>query len=171
MTEDRLDKIFTLAEAAERLRLNRNALARLARRTGHCAQAGRTLLFSESDLVAIWEEMRVPAKPVKSEPSPYTSLLSPQKRSALFLMFRPKTVDRRVLEILRWLADQRSPKTFAAIERCGPRTVENLLERQFVDNCGQDAEGRIRVRINASGRGVLKEYDAWAERERKRRGG
>ena len=54
-----LDKIYSLAEASERLRLNKNALARLGRRTGHCSVTGRTVLFSEADLLALWQEMRV----------------------------------------------------------------------------------------------------------------
>ena len=53
------DTIYTLAEAAERFRMTKNALARLARRTGRCSQVGRDLLFSEADLAAIWESMRV----------------------------------------------------------------------------------------------------------------
>lgn len=54
-----LPPIYTLAEAAERLRMSKNALARIARRTGHCAETGRNLLFSETDLDAIWEAIRV----------------------------------------------------------------------------------------------------------------
>ncbi|WP_390888803.1 helix-turn-helix domain-containing protein [Devosia neptuniae] len=54
-----LDPIYTLAEAAERFRMTKNAVARLARRTGRCSQVGRHLLFSEADLAAIWESMRV----------------------------------------------------------------------------------------------------------------
>ena len=57
-----LPTIYTLHEAAERMRLTPNALARLSRRTGHCSAVGRTLLFSEADLVALWESMRVVAK-------------------------------------------------------------------------------------------------------------
>lgn len=63
INEMTLDTIYTLAEAAERFRMTKNALARLARRTGRCSQVGRDLLFSEADLAAIWESMRlVPTK-------------------------------------------------------------------------------------------------------------
>jgi hypothetical protein len=56
-----LPVIYTLTEAAQRMRTNKNALARLARRNGHCSTIGRALLFSEADLAALWEAMRVPA--------------------------------------------------------------------------------------------------------------
>jgi hypothetical protein len=61
-----LGQIYTLAEAAERLRTTGNALARLARRTGHCSQIGRDLRFSEADMEALWQELRVPAKAGRS---------------------------------------------------------------------------------------------------------
>lgn len=53
--------IHTLEEAAARLRISKNALARLARRTENCSSIGRALLFSEADMAALWEAMRVPA--------------------------------------------------------------------------------------------------------------
>lgn len=53
-----LGRIYTLEEAADYLRMTKNALARLARRSGNCSLAGRNLLFSESDLMANWDEMR-----------------------------------------------------------------------------------------------------------------
>ena len=53
-----LGRIYTLDEAASYLRTNKNALARVARRTGFCSRFGRTVLFSDSDLLAIWDETR-----------------------------------------------------------------------------------------------------------------
>src|SRR5690606_11479829 len=53
-----LGRIYTLGEAADYLRMTKNALARVARRSGHCSIAGRDLLFSESDLLANWDEIR-----------------------------------------------------------------------------------------------------------------
>ncbi|SDP47151.1 hypothetical protein SAMN05428967_2268 [Phyllobacterium sp. YR620] len=57
-----LSQIYTLAEAEEKLRMKPNALGRLARRHGLCSANGRNLLFSEQDLVDLWEIMRVAAK-------------------------------------------------------------------------------------------------------------
>jgi hypothetical protein len=65
MTPTALETIYTLVEAAEKMRLKPRALAAFARERGFCAVHGRTVLFSESDLVAIWEAMRC-------EPSPDT---------------------------------------------------------------------------------------------------
>lgn len=76
-----LPAIYTLAEAAERMRTSRNAVARLARRTGHCAAVGRALLFSEDDLAALWEAMRVPTRPHPSNPSDRNI----EQRAAAFL--------------------------------------------------------------------------------------
>jgi len=61
MTEH-LGQIYTLAEAAERLRTTRHAVSRAARRYGLCAIIGRDLRFTEADLVALFEAMRVKPK-------------------------------------------------------------------------------------------------------------
>jgi hypothetical protein len=57
-----LPQIYTLHEAAEKLRMKPNALGRLARRQGLCSAHGRELFFSEQDLTDIWEVMRVAAR-------------------------------------------------------------------------------------------------------------
>lgn len=62
-----LGAVYTLAEAAERLRMNRHGLAKVARRIGACAQLGRQLLFTDADLEAIWADLRVPKKPPRPE--------------------------------------------------------------------------------------------------------
>jgi hypothetical protein len=55
-----LGEIYTLAEAAEYLRTTKSAVARIARRTGHCSMFGsRVMRFSESDLLALWDACRV----------------------------------------------------------------------------------------------------------------
>jgi len=53
-----LGAIYTLDEAAAYLRIHKNALARHARRTGNCSVFGRTILFNDSDLLAIWDDAR-----------------------------------------------------------------------------------------------------------------
>lgn len=53
-----LDVIYTTDEAVERLRLTRRALLKLARDTGACSKVGRNYLFSEDDLLTIWQAMR-----------------------------------------------------------------------------------------------------------------
>lgn len=53
-----LETIYTLDEAAEKMRLKPRTLATFAKERGFCSVHGRTILFSESDLVANWEAMR-----------------------------------------------------------------------------------------------------------------
>lgn len=65
---ERLNQIYTADEAAARLRLTNRGLIRLAKQYGLCSRRGRDYLFSESDLLAIWEVMREPAKEPKPTP-------------------------------------------------------------------------------------------------------
>tara|TARA_R110002020_G_scaffold53905_8_gene150516 strand:- start:37633 stop:37923 length:291 start_codon:yes stop_codon:yes gene_type:complete len=60
-----LDTIYTADEAAERLRLTGRGVIKLAKQRGLCSRRGRDYLFSESDLLALWEVMREPAKIAK----------------------------------------------------------------------------------------------------------
>lgn len=71
-----LDAIYTSDEAAERLRLSNRGLIKIAKTYGYCSRAGRDYLFSEADLLAIWQAIREPAKAprqptVKAPPSDY----------------------------------------------------------------------------------------------------
>ncbi|MBX5234151.1 MULTISPECIES: hypothetical protein [unclassified Rhizobium] len=69
-----LDTIYTVDEAANRLRLTNRALIKIAREYGYCSRSGRDYLFSEADLLAIWQALREPAKSPKPAPvKPYIS--------------------------------------------------------------------------------------------------
>ncbi|MBY3386438.1 hypothetical protein [Rhizobium laguerreae] len=69
-----IDTIYTADEAAERLRLTNRALIKIAREYGYCSRSGRDYLFSEADLLAIWQALREPAKSPKPRPAkPYIS--------------------------------------------------------------------------------------------------
>ena len=57
-----LDAIYTADEAAARLRLTNRGVIKLAKQHGLCSRRGRDYLFSEGDLLALWEVMREPAK-------------------------------------------------------------------------------------------------------------
>jgi hypothetical protein len=57
-----LDTIYTADEAAERLRLTNRGVIKLAKQYGLCSRIGRDYLFSEADLLAIWQAIREPAK-------------------------------------------------------------------------------------------------------------
>ncbi|HEV7305187.1 helix-turn-helix domain-containing protein [Ensifer sp.] len=57
-----LDTIYTADEAAARLRLTNRGVIKLAKAHGLCSRSGRNYLFSESDLLALWEVLREPPK-------------------------------------------------------------------------------------------------------------
>ena len=154
--------IYTLAEAAQKLRLNKNALARLARRTGHCSQAGRTLLFSEDDLLALWEEMRVRPDDRRVHTSPAFLSRDTRERALAFLVTRPPiTVDRRLLVVLKTISNHSQPCTHLAIDRCGAASIQELLHQGLVTNCGEDPHGNVKVKISQQGQKDLNKAEAW----------
>lgn len=175
MNPQSVDNIYTTDEAAARLRLTRRALIKIARRSGHCSRVGRDYLFSEADLLAIWQDMREPAQ----EPQPRTFTAPMRSPSGTLEDLKwmadspPTSVDRRVLGVLRWLDKQKEPKTYAQIDRCGPRTVNLLLAKSMVSNCGVDDDGLVRVSITTAGRDQLKIVERWKRKReaRKKRGG
>lgn len=56
-----LGRIWTLTEAADYLRMTKQAISRTARKHGLCTVHGRELLFSDSDILAIWDAKRCPS--------------------------------------------------------------------------------------------------------------
>ncbi|WP_245423663.1 helix-turn-helix domain-containing protein [Rhizobium subbaraonis] len=69
-----LGRIYTLDEAAEYMRLTGRTIAKVARKHGLCTISGRDLLFSESDILAIWDAMRCPSNsPAVAAPNTGTS--------------------------------------------------------------------------------------------------
>ncbi len=88
MSQESLDKIYTVDEAADRLRLTNRAIIKIARKYGCCSRFGRDYLFSEADLLAIWQVLREPAKeprrivvPALSDYQLHQSLLALTRRS------------------------------------------------------------------------------------------
>lgn len=63
-----LDQIYTADEAAERLRLTSRGVIKLGRQYGLCSRRGRDYLFSEADILELWQVMREPAKSPKPPP-------------------------------------------------------------------------------------------------------
>lgn len=170
---DALDTIYTADEAAERLRLTNRALIKIARRSGHCSRAGRDYLFSEADLLAIWQDMREPPtgnrRPSIVVPLPSPLGISEELR---WLLGPPIKVDRRVIHILQWLEKQKEPKTYAQIDRCGPRTIDDLLAKGFVASVEMTKDGLHEVRITAEGKDQVRIYKRWQKkREARRRAG
>lgn len=50
--------IYTLHEAAERLRMTPRMVCKIARAHGLCSRVGRNYLFSEADIDGIWHAQR-----------------------------------------------------------------------------------------------------------------
>ncbi|WP_074471492.1 helix-turn-helix domain-containing protein [Bosea sp. BIWAKO-01] len=53
-----LGRIYSLQEAAEYLRVSKQAVARAAKKHGIGARFGRDLRFNEADVQQMWEAMR-----------------------------------------------------------------------------------------------------------------
>ncbi len=62
MSQETHDKIYTADEAADRFRLPNRSAIKLARKHGYCSRFGRDYLFSEADLLALWQALREPAE-------------------------------------------------------------------------------------------------------------
>lgn len=79
-----LDTIYTAEEAADRLRLTNRGVIKLGKEYGLCSRSGRNYLFSESDLLALWQVLREPPKvpTVKARVSDLRIYETLQKRTA-----------------------------------------------------------------------------------------
>ncbi len=62
-----MEKVYTLAEVAENLRMTNRAVARIARKHGLCMVNGRTILLTSTDVEAIKDVLRCPS--VSSRPT------------------------------------------------------------------------------------------------------
>lgn len=83
------NRIYTLAEAAARLRLTNRGLAKIARQHGLCMATGRKLLFTDRDLEAILDTLRVePTSPKSASIKP--ALSEYQTRKSLLELTRKK---------------------------------------------------------------------------------
>ncbi|MCZ8546262.1 hypothetical protein OOJ09_18900 [Mesorhizobium qingshengii] len=60
-----LGTIYTAKEAASRLKMTQRGVITLGKRYGCCSMNGRNALFSEQDLLDIWQIMRAPATATK----------------------------------------------------------------------------------------------------------
>lgn len=163
---DPLDTIYTAEEAAERLRLTSRGVIKLGREYGLCSRRGRDYLFSEADILELWQVMREPAK----ERKPLTVKIAPTMDLLKDIAWRfgPScSVDRRQMEVLRALAGSRRPLTHKQISRAGPRTIDTFLDRGLAIEVGRDDQGDKKVSITAKGREKIAVVDRWIELRRK----
>jgi hypothetical protein len=169
MSEEKLDQIYTADEAAARLRLSNRALIKIARKSGHCSRVGRDYLFSEADLLAIWQDMREPAAAPRmlkhNVPLPSPLAIEEDLR---WMFGPPVRVDRRVIRVLECIDRQKEPKTYLDIKDCGARTIEELLEKGLVRSCGVNSIGQTKVVITPLGKDEVRTYERW-KRKRKAR--
>ncbi len=163
MTE-KLDQVYTADEAAERLRISKRAVIKIARMSGHCARVGRDYLFSEADLLAIWQDIREPPveRRTTSRITPVPTSFDNMVERLKWLSDRPPiNVDRRAFKVLKWLEKQDKPKTYVEIDNCGPRTIEYLLQNDMVVSRGTTADGLEQVLIAPLGKDQLRTCERW----------
>ncbi|PBB93196.1 hypothetical protein CK215_04255 [Mesorhizobium sp. WSM3864] len=162
-----LDSIYKADEAAERMRVTKRALIKLARKHGACSRVGREYLFSESDLLAIWQAIREPAAGSTFGLNDSTGPLdrhTPEDELKWLVARPPTSVDRRVIGVLRYLDRQTEPLTYNEIQRAGENTILRLLQKNLVKHCGLDCSGSVRVRITPEGREQLKIVERWLQK-------
>lgn len=163
MSEEKLDQIYTADEAATRLRLTNRALIKIARKHGCCSRFGRDYLFSEADLLAIWEVLREPER----EPKPRTVKIQSVRDSFKDIAWRfgPSVpLDIREMEVLRAVAQRKTPCTHKMIPRAGPRTVERLLNMAVLREVVRDGEDETVFAVTDEGRKLIAKVDAWIQR-------
>lgn len=161
-----LDTIYTADEAAERLRLTNRGVIKLGKAYGLCSRVGRDYLFSEQDLLALWEVMREPAK----QPKPPTVKIAPigDLMKNHFWRFAPSVaVDRREMAVLRFLSSQKGARSRNQIKRAGPRTVESFLKQGFAAERARDAQGDPMIVITDAGREQIAKVDRWIKERAK----
>lgn len=76
------DKVYTMEEAAARLRISRRALQELVKRFPFYALNGNRKLFSEEDLGALWESMRPHSSSIEGHQNRSPTTPSADKMSA-----------------------------------------------------------------------------------------
>ncbi|MBX4965463.1 hypothetical protein [Rhizobium binae] len=166
MTQAPLDTIYTADEAAERLRLTNRGVIKLGKAYGLCSRRGRDYLFSEADILALWEVLREPPK----QPKPPTVKVAPARDfwKENFWLFDPSVaVDRREMAVLRFLSTQRAPRSRNQIKRAGPRTVESFLKQGFVVERARDAQDDPMIVITDEGREQIAKADRWIKERAK----
>ena len=90
---DPLDKIYTAAEAAERLRTTRRIIIKVGRELGACSVFRGKYMFSEADLLTIWHAKR--ALPIETKTGFLRELRSQHAYDDLLAMVRKREKSRR----------------------------------------------------------------------------
>ncbi|MGW9949815.1 hypothetical protein J2W92_005166 [Rhizobium leguminosarum] len=153
-----MDTIYTADEAAERLRLTNRGVIKLGKAFGLCSRRGRDYLFSEADLLALWEVLREPPKQRKPQAVKVAPMGDWMKENSW--LFRPSvSVDGRQMAVLRYLSSQKAPRSCKDIKRAGPRTVESFLKQGFVVERARSAQGDPMIVITDKGREQIAKVD------------
>ncbi|NGO54212.1 hypothetical protein [Allomesorhizobium camelthorni] len=137
MTDDegKLDTIYTEDEAAARLRITRRTAITLGKRYGCCSAYGRTVRFSEQDLLDLWQVLRVEAK----EPRPVTVKAELPSASGVWL----REYARKKRELHEERARLRKERETAARER-------RLEERRQAARARADTKAAKRAAVAAA---------------------
>lgn len=90
-----MDKIYTLAEAAEHLRMTNRGVAKIAKRHGLCLVNGRNILLTGKDIEAIKDVLRCPSNSTSAARSGGSAAPSMDKLSASLLALSRKKSRKR----------------------------------------------------------------------------
>lgn len=118
-----LDKIYTAEEAAERLRLSVRGTIKLGRKHGLCSRVGRSYLFSESDLLSLWQIQREPAQSPRAPTVVYRSS-GPHFLDVEYRKHVKRSVEREVLK------EHRAAERNKRREMAAKRQAEKRAQRE-----------------------------------------
>lgn len=110
-----LDTIYTADEAADRLRLSKRAVIKLGKKYGLCSVFSRSVLFSERDLLELWQILREPPKAPKPADLRAT---------------HPREVHNRLLELTNKRQRERAERQQARREAARVQREQRRLEEK-----------------------------------------
>ena len=90
-----LGTIYSLQEAADYLRVSKQALARAARRHGIGARFGRDIRFTDADVREMWEAMRA-----RTEGGGLASAVAGYRDDNVFQSLRSRALSERAKKLL-----------------------------------------------------------------------
>lgn len=119
-----LGKVYIADEAAARLRMTRRGVITLGRRYGCCSMNGREVLFSEQDLLDIWQIMRAPATSTKPPTTKAVAFYSTDDLLRRIVWQKQQEHDERARRRKERLAEDREAKRKRDAEKREARLAE-----------------------------------------------
>ncbi|WP_457813497.1 hypothetical protein [Sinorhizobium meliloti] len=151
-----LDTIYTAEEAAKRLRLTNRGVIKLGKEYGLCSRSGRNYLFSESDLLALWQVLREPPKVPK--------LPAAKAHVSDLRLYKALTAKKKGPGRSKWEATNAKNKELREATKAA---VEKWKDDEPLDHSNRDPaywtpERKERRRLES----LAKKGDGWLEHDR-----